>query len=203
MMKFKTLKILSICATALLLASCGGKITASIGGTVSGPGLSTSNSMVLQNNGGDNLTVTGKSFTFAKQLEAGTAYNVTILTPPVGQSCFVENGLGVVEQSIGNVNSIVIVCTELTTASDDVLGTVTGLFTGHSVNLTNNGIDPITVNGSNTGNVNFVFPAPLATGAAYNVQVSGPTGTSCKAKINTNTGIIPSTGTIPLVTISC
>lgn len=198
-MKFK---ILSICALALLFASCGGgKVTSSISGTVSGPGLSASNSLILQDDGGDNLTVTGSTFTFATQLEAGTEYSVTILTQPVGQTCFVENGFGVIETSIGNVNSIAVVCNETTSASNDVLGTVTGLLTGQSVVLTDNGVDPITVNGNSTGNVNFQFPTPLATGASYNVEVGTQTGAKCTA--TNNTGKIPSTGTITAVTIKC
>ena len=62
-----------------------------IGGTVSGlPG-----SLVLQNNGGDDLTVTGSgSFTFAKAIDDGLRYEVTIKTQPSGETCTVSQGSG-------------------------------------------------------------------------------------------------------------
>ena len=62
-----------------------------VGGTVSG----LSGSMVLQNNGSDNLTVSANgAFTFATALQTSTAYNVTVLTQPSGQTCTVANGSG-------------------------------------------------------------------------------------------------------------
>ena len=88
MMKYIKLKVLLTCAVALLLTSCGGKINATIGGTVTG--LSGNTSLVLQDNGGDNLTVSKNGgFTFASQIEAGSVYDVTILTQPLGETCFV------------------------------------------------------------------------------------------------------------------
>ena len=61
-------------------ASSGGTATSySVGGTVSG----LSGTVVLQDNGGDDLSLSGNgSFTFATQLAAGAAYNVTVKTSP-------------------------------------------------------------------------------------------------------------------------
>ena len=52
-----------------------------VGGTVSG----LSGTVVLQDNGGDDLTVTANgSFTFATQAGGGAAYAVTVKTNPCG-----------------------------------------------------------------------------------------------------------------------
>jgi len=192
-MKFIKFKLFSICALALLVASCGGhKVTSSIGGTVSGPGLSATNPLVLQDNGTDNLNVTGNTFTFATQLEAGSVYDVTILTLPAGQTCFVENGIGVVRTSIGNVNSIAIVCNETISAANDITGQVTGLNSGNSVTLLNNGTDSVKV----VQNGAFAFATPLAINAPYSVVVqNNPTNQTCT--LGNASGIITSNGMVP------
>ena len=76
----------------LLLAAClvG---DATVGGTVSG--LPTGASVVLQNNGTDNLTVSANGrFTFSKSVEGEKTYAVTVLTQPAGANCTVANGSG-------------------------------------------------------------------------------------------------------------
>ena len=70
-----------------------GAATYTVGGTVSG----LSGTVVLQDNGGDNLSVTANgSFTFATSLASGTAYSVTVKTNPSGQTCTVTSGSGTV-----------------------------------------------------------------------------------------------------------
>ena len=59
-----------------------------IGGTVSG----LSDSVVLQNNGADNETLSSDgAFTFSTALSEGSAYAVTVFTQPTGQTCTVTN----------------------------------------------------------------------------------------------------------------
>ena len=90
--------------------------TYSIGGTVSG----LSGTVVLQDNGSDNLSVSRNgAFTFAKKLPAGAAYNVTVKSNPAGQACTVAGGSGTVGSA--NVTSVAVTCTNSTTtsASDD------------------------------------------------------------------------------------
>src|SRR6516162_2831991 len=71
----------------------GSSATYSVGGSVSG----LSGTVVLQNNGGDTLSVSANgSFTFATALVGGTAYNVTVKTNPTGQTCSVSNGTGTI-----------------------------------------------------------------------------------------------------------
>lgn len=76
-----------------------------VGGTVS----DLVGTMVLQNNSGNNLTVTSDgSFTFTTPVFDGSSYNVTVLTQPAGQICVVSNGVGAV---IGSpVTSVTITC---------------------------------------------------------------------------------------------
>jgi hypothetical protein len=198
MMKQIKLKFILACAMALLLSSCGGKIDATIGGTVTG--LSGGTTLVLQDNGGDNKTINANgAFSFATQIEAGSTYNVTILTQPIGETCNVQDGLGVVSQSIGNVNSITLICNVTISASNSVVGTVTGLGNGDTVTLTDNGTNSVTVKGTTTPTVPvpFLFPA-LPVGTAYNVEVSSATGATCTAA--NNIGTVPST---TYVSITC
>ncbi len=69
----------------------GGPGVYTIGGTMS----SLTGSVVLQDNGGDNLAVSANgSFTFPTPLVAGGAYTVTVLSNPAGQTCTVSNGSG-------------------------------------------------------------------------------------------------------------
>ena len=80
--------------------------TYSIGGTVSG----LSGTVVLQDNGGDDLSVSGNgAFTFATPLADGCAYNVTVKTNPSGQTCTVSGGTGTVASA--NVTSVAVTCT--------------------------------------------------------------------------------------------
>src|SRR6185437_7531651 len=76
-----------------------------VGGTVSG----LSGSVVLQNNGADNLTISANGgFTFASALTNASQYNVTVLTQPSGQTCTVARGVGTV--SGANVANVTVTC---------------------------------------------------------------------------------------------
>jgi hypothetical protein len=80
-----------------------------IGGTISGL---LGSGLVLQDNGGDNLSVTTNAagFTFATGLASGASYNVTVLKQPdiPAQSCTVANGSGVVGSA--DVTGIALTC---------------------------------------------------------------------------------------------
>lgn len=80
-----------------------------IGGMVSG--LAPGNSVVLQNNMGDDLTVTADGdFIFPTALVDGSAYAVTVLTQPddPAQFCTVTNGTGTIAG--GNVTNVDVNC---------------------------------------------------------------------------------------------
>ena len=94
----------------------GGGTTYTVGGTVSG----LSGTVVLQDNGGDNLSVSANGgFTFATALAGGAAYSVTVKTNPSGQSCSVANGSGTVASA--NITNVAVTCATNagTSGSDD------------------------------------------------------------------------------------
>src|SRR5712691_328654 len=90
----------AIACAVMVFAGCSGgggsggggpTVTATVGGTVSG----LSGTVVLQNNGTANLTVSANgSFTFPAAINSGSLYNVTVLTQPTGETCSVANGAG-------------------------------------------------------------------------------------------------------------
>jgi 6-phosphogluconolactonase (cycloisomerase 2 family) len=84
------------------LRSGGNTATFAVGGQVSG--LPSGEAVQLLNNGGDALTVSADGgFTFATQLAAGNAYDVTVGTQPAGASCSVSTGSGTVAGAVSNV----------------------------------------------------------------------------------------------------
>jgi hypothetical protein len=86
--------------------------TFSIGGTLSN--LPAFGTIVLQDNGGDNLTLSANGvFTFATQIASGSPYNVTVLTQPAGQYCRVTSGGGTVGTI--NVTDVTVKCAPTTT----------------------------------------------------------------------------------------
>src|SRR5664280_2517407 len=93
-----------------VLASCGDYpgYNYTVGGTVSGM---VGSGMVLQNNGGDDLSISANSsFSFATQLTDGAAYSVTVKTQPTNpsQTCTVSNGSATVNGA--RVYNVVVNC---------------------------------------------------------------------------------------------
>ena len=79
-----------------------------------------SGTVVLQDNGGDDLSVTASGpFTFATKVASGAGYAVTVKTNPSGQSCSVANGTGTMGSA--NVTSVAVSCAASTgsSGSDD------------------------------------------------------------------------------------
>jgi N-acetylneuraminic acid mutarotase len=100
----------------MALSACGGGggagATYAVGGAVSG--LGADQSLVLQNNGGDNLPVDSNgAFTFAIQIASGSEYAVTVLTQPTGESCVVTAGSGAMPAN--NVSAVRVSCTAVWT----------------------------------------------------------------------------------------
>jgi len=86
-----------------------------IGGSVRG--LGTSQSVVLQNNGGSELTVSSNGgFTFTTQAASNSSYAVTVLTNPPGSTCAVSNGSGTVMASA--ITDVVVTCGTSTLSVD-------------------------------------------------------------------------------------
>jgi hypothetical protein len=80
--------------------------TYSVGGTVSGL---TGSGLALQNNGADTLSIAANgSFTFATELEDGSAYAVTVSAQPTDQTCSVANGSGTI--AAADVSNVAVTC---------------------------------------------------------------------------------------------
>ena len=146
--------------------ACNAQYT--IGGTVSG----LTGSVVLQDNSGDDQTITSDgAFTFTTKLASGSGYSVSVLTQPTGQTCNVQNGSGT---AIANVTNVAVSCTAI--AAYTVGGTIINL-TASGLAIENNNTASQTVN---PGATQFVFATLLPTGANYDVSVqSQPSGQLC------------------------
>lgn len=137
-----------------------------IGGSVTG----LAGTLILRNNGGDDLSVTSDGgFQFATALHYGASYAITRLSQPAGQTCTLTNATGMVATS--DVTNIDITCS---TNAYTVGGTVSGL-TGTLV-LRNNGADDLTV----TTNGAYTMPTPVASGSPFAIAPGvQPVGQTC------------------------
>ena len=160
----------SVCANA---SSSSGAGSGTGSGTGAGPGAVSSGpftiggnvigltgtGLVLEDNGGDDLTTSQNgAFTFKVPITGGGNYTVTVKTQPANQAlpCSVTNATGTAKANVTNVQ---VTCGNTFT----VAGTVSGL-QGSGLVLQDNGGDNLSVGG--TGNVNFTFATPLAGGRA-------------------------------------
>ena len=157
----------SISNVSYVQVACS-NVSYTIGGTVSGL---TGTGLVLQNNGGNNLTLSANgSFTFSGSVASGTAYSITVLTQPTGQTCWVNNSGGT---ATANITNIQVACLNLYTIG----GTVSGL-TGTGLVLQDNGGN--NNNQALSANGTFTFSGSVASGTAYSVRVlTQPTGQNC------------------------
>src|SRR6266581_4313909 len=163
-----------------------------IGGTTSG----LSGTVVLQNNGGDNLAVSANgTFTFSTAIVSGAAYSVAVLTQPTNpsQSCTVTNGSGTVGST--NVTNVAVSCA---TNTFTIGGTVSGL-SGTGLVLRNNGGNDFTVSANGT----LPFSPAIASGAAYSVAVlTQPTNPSQSCTVTNGSGTVGSAN-VTNVAVSC
>ncbi len=132
--------------------------TISIGGSVVGLD---GTGLVLQDNGGDNLTVSANgTFTFANLIASGGSYNVTFLTQPTApaQTCTVSGGTGT---TASNVTTVQVLCPAV---FFPVGGQVVGLAgSAGNATLQDNGGDNLPL----TGNGPFTFLTQIAYGGQY------------------------------------
>ncbi|MCR9141099.1 MAG: hypothetical protein NXI24_02525 [bacterium] len=130
--------------------------------------------LVLRNNGGDNLTVTANgSHVFATAINDGTGYAVSVFTQPTNHTCVVtggDNALGA--GTISSMNeSVTVTCAQTAFV---VSATVTGLV--GTLVLQNNGGDNLTI----TADGSHSFATTLANAATYAVTVlSRPSAQVC------------------------
>ena len=137
-----------------------------VGGTVSG----LNGTLVLQNNGGDDLTVTEDgAVSFSTDLADGADYNITVASQPTSQMCSVSAASGIV--SGDDVSDVAVVCSTNTYSVSAVVSGLTGTLV-----LQNNGGDDVTV--TEDGTVSFA--TDLTDGANYSIAVaSQPASQMC------------------------
>ena len=180
----------TITANVTITVSCtSGSTSYSIGGMVSG----LTGTLVLQDNGGDNLTITANgAFTFATKLAPGSSYSVTVLTQPSGETCSVAGGSGTAN---ANVTSVSVTCSATTYT---IGGSVSGL-SGTDLVLQDNNSDNLTI----TANGTFTFLTQLAAGSTYSVTVlTQPSNPAQTCTVSNGTGTVDAAVTNVSVTCS-
>jgi hypothetical protein len=187
----KPLALLSLLSAGALTACGGGNHSAPIGGTLTG--LDDGTSIVLQNNSADDLALSAnQTFSFATEIAVGNSYYVSVKAQPIGESCVVTNGSGIVDSNGDSVANVGVTCA----ITSSVGGTVSGLATGGGLTLSLNGVPlPITSNGL------FAFPGTLTPGSTYGAAVvTQPTGQTCT--VVNSTGLVV-TNAIANVFVGC
>ena len=141
-------------------------VQALIGGTVNG----LNGTLVLQNMGGDNLTLTNYGvFRFDTAVNNLSNYVVTVFTQPTTQFCVVTNGSGQINAA--SIDDIVINCTENTISLDNLSLDFGMVFTSENsmqnVTVTNTGNGDIIINSNSQPTPPFTIiggsctPAPI------------------------------------------
>lgn len=176
-------RLLAIGAMAFPLAACHHRVSTSYVLSGSIVGLDSSG-LILQNNGGDDLTVAANatSFQFASLIAAGSGYSVTVSSQPAGLTCTVDHG------SDTNVTAVV---SNLTVSCGPptypIAGTITGLGGATGLVLQNNGGDDLSVPANASS---FQFTTQVATGDDYSVTVTAqPAGLTCTVSHGASTHI--------------
>ena len=189
----KTIIFSAVFLVSIAIAGCNSQTPSqvaniAIGGTVSG----LNGSVVLQNNGGDDLTVLANgSFGFVTPVQDNSPYSVTVRTQPIGQTCLVSNGTGTVQGSSDH-SHVAVACS---TNSYTVGGSITGLTS--AVVLQDNNGDDLTL----AANGVFTFATSVQNNYTYNVTVlTQPTGQTCS--VSTGAGTV-SGGNVANVAVVC
>ncbi|KAB8053913.1 hypothetical protein GCN78_04890 [Janthinobacterium rivuli] len=190
-MKLSCLRPLAALLLTLGLAACGGKASYEVGGTISG----LNNEGLILANGGDPLPVpAGKtSFTFAKRIDYGTDYNITIQQQPAHMTCGISGGSG----SAGHYLSIsaAVSCSQ---NSYTVGGTISGL-TVDGLALINGSTTTTVVKDAKT----FTMAGSVAYGDTYGISVSvQPKGLQCVVQPGTGGGTMGEAN-VTTVQIAC
>lgn len=96
---------MAIASAACSSSGSTASTTFSVGGTLTG----LSGTVVLQNNAGDDLSLTADgAFTFTTELADAATYAVTVLTQPSGQVCTVSSGTGTIASA--DVTDVTVTC---------------------------------------------------------------------------------------------
>jgi hypothetical protein len=177
---------------ALGLASCGSSDASVHGVSGAVAGLTPGESVRLELNGGNQITVSSLgTFTFPAAVGNDAAYSVTVVGQPQGQVCTVTHGAGAAITN--NVTNVQVTCAAQTFT---LSGTLTGLAADSRVVLKDNGADPLTL----TTNGSFSFVTPVAFNGTYAVTVgTEPADATCTVQGGTGAGMTANVTAIAVV----
>ncbi len=145
-----------------------------VSGTVSG----LTGSVVLQNNGADNLTVSNGSFSFTNKINKGSAYNVTVKTQPSPFICSAASNRGLASDNMSSVSIVCAVQAYFLSGTANGLGSTTlGLqFDNETKTLSDND--------------SFSFSTPVAKGGGYSIYIpSQPDNRTCSVINGTRSNV--------------
>ncbi|MGW8394888.1 hypothetical protein [Pseudoduganella sp. HUAS MS19] len=193
-------KYLSAAAALLCvagLAACGGKGNGSLNLGVQVIGIDRSG-LVLQNNGGDDLVITGTGngmYYFKTLMEPDAPFNITIKSAPANVTCKLANNTGKINYY--TYQQAAVTCTP---DAFPLGGTVSGL----------NGSGLVLANGAQTlgvtANGPWQFASPIGNNTVYGVTVlNHPTGQTCTVSGGGNglgAGTMPANAVVD-VTVTC
>ena len=146
----------------------------SVSGTVSG----LTGSVVLQNNGADDLTVSNGSFSFTSKVSKGSAYNVTVKTQPSPFTCSAASNRGLASDNMSSVSIVCAVRAYFLSGTTSGLGSTTiGLqFDNETKSLSDNG--------------SFSYSTPVAEGGGYSIYIpSQPDNRTCSVINGTRSNV--------------
>lgn len=190
-MKLSCLRPLAALLLTLGLAACGGKASYDVSGTISG----LNNEGLILANGSDTLPIpAGKtSFTFAKRIDYGTDYNITVKQQPAHMTCGISGGSGSAGHYI-NISAAVS-CSQNTYS---VGGTISGL-TVEGLELINGNVTTTVAKDATT----FTMVNPVRYGDTYGVSVTAqPKGLKCEVQPGTGGGTMGEAN-VTTVKIAC
>jgi hypothetical protein len=195
------------CATLVMLTGCGGGgggttpppaslATYSIGGTV----FSSGGTIVLQDNGGDDLTLGNVgTFTFATHLASGASYAVTVKSSPSLplQDCVTgANAGGPATGTVAgaDVTSLFVFCSPVPVKLG---GTVSGLVGSGLVLAADLQTLPVAASGS------FQFTAPILSTGSYSVTVAAQPSSPAQTCVVANGSGSQPTADVTTVQVTC
>ncbi|HMD42311.1 MAG TPA: kelch repeat-containing protein [Candidatus Acidoferrum sp.] len=184
--------------TSVVIACTTNPVTATIGGTVTN--LAANSAVILQDNGGDSLTVIANGpFQFKTPVTGPTdAYAVTVLTQPTtpNQICTVNSGSGT---ATGNVNNVAVNCV----LSYTIGGTVTGLAGTGLILQDSATLEQLPIS-SATGNQTYTFTKLVPTGTPYTVSIfAQPTNPVQTCVVTPTTASGTATANVVNVAVDC
>jgi hypothetical protein len=164
--------------------------TYTVGGSISGL---TATGLVLRLNATSLIVANGATtFKFASALTNGATYTVSVGIQPVGLTCSVNSGSGVI--SGANITNVAVNCG----STYSVGGSISGLTASGLILKLNGGANKIIP----TNATGYVFSTGLTSGTAYSVSIQAqPTGYNC-VFLNPNNGTIGNAN-VTNVNISC